>query len=51
MRCGEIERVRDHDERDAVRLVQLDEQIGEARGVGAIERAGRFVGEEQLRLD
>ena len=46
----EIGGVRDHDERDTLRAIQLHEQIGEPRGVHAVERAGGFVGEQQFRL-
>ena len=46
----EIGCVRDHDERDTFRAIQLHKQIGETRGIHPIERAGRLIREEKFRL-
>ena len=46
----EIEGVRDHDERQVFLAVQLDEQLREVQRRGAVEGAGRFVGEQELGL-
>ena len=43
-------RVCHDDERHAFFAVQFNEQLAEVLGTGVIQRAGGFVGEEQLRL-
>ena len=47
---GQFAAVRHDDERDAFLAVQFDEQLTEVLGAGVVERAGRFVGEQKLRL-
>ena len=42
--------MRHDDECHALLAVQLDEQLAERRGGGLIQRAGGFVGEQELRL-
>ena len=46
----EFAAVRHHNERHAFFAIQFDEQLAEVVGAGVIERAGGFVGEEELRL-
>ena len=46
----QIHRVRHDDQRHAFFAVQLHEQLAERSGGGVIERAGGFVGEQELRL-
>ena len=46
----QFQRVRHDDERHAFLAVQLHEQLAERGGGGVVERAGGFVGEQELRL-
>ena len=46
----QFHRVGDHDERDAFIAIHLDKQVSKVFGRCAIERSGRFIGEEQFRL-
>jgi len=46
----QIQRVSRDDERHAFLAVQLDEKLTQRRRAGVIERAGRFVGEQERRL-
>jgi hypothetical protein len=47
---GEVQGVGDDDEGEVLFTVQVDEELGEVRGGGAVERAGGFVGEEEFGL-
>ena len=46
----EFHRVGYHDEGDAFIAIHLDKQVSKVFGRCAIERSGRFIGEEQFRL-
>ena len=43
--------VRDEDEGHAARLMQVEKQVDDCRPIEAVEIAGRFIGEDQGRLD
>src|SRR5690606_4671464 len=47
--AGEFRSVRDHDERDTLRGIDLSEEIHEARGGCAIQCTGRFIREKEAR--
>ena len=47
---GEVQGVGDDDEGEVLFAVQVDEELGEVRGGGAVEGAGGFVGEEEFGL-
>ena len=46
----QFHRVRDDNQRHAFFAVQFDEQFAELLRGGVVERTGRFVGEQELRL-
>ena len=46
--AGEVGVVGDDDEGDALVAVEVEKEVGDGVGGGGVERAGRFVGEDQL---
>ena len=46
----QIQRVGDDDQGDAFFAIQFEQELGELLGGGAVQSAGRFVGQQKLRL-
>jgi hypothetical protein len=47
---GEVNGVRDHDDRETVRAIHIEQEISELRCVHPVQCTGGLVGEKKLRL-